>query len=170
MVRNAPELARVLCEPVYRTRWGEVDPSRDPWIEVPVFNVHEDGVTTTYVRSAVRKAQLMPEVPRLSERQIEAMDYFDAVAERGDIHMEMDFVPGDIQIVNNHYLVHSRTSYDDRPGWDNKRHLMRLWLACPDGPPFPPAMTENFQGLTQNGRPNGIHVSGVPFVAPLDAA
>ena len=31
-------------------------------------------------------------------------------------------------------------------------------------------MTEQFQGLTKNGRPNGIHLPGVPFIAPLDAA
>ena len=30
-------------------------------------------------------------------------------------------------------------------------------------------MTEHFQGLTLNGRPNGIHIPGVQFCAPLDA-
>jgi hypothetical protein len=112
----------------------------------------------------------MPEVPRVTEVQEEAMDYFDSLAASPDFHLDITLAPGDIQIVNNHWLLHSRTAYDDHEDWSEKRHLLRLWLACPDGPPFPPGMTEQFQGLTKNGRPNGIHLPGVPFIAPLDAA
>ena len=169
MRRRAPELARVLTEPLYRTRWGEVGGDRPPWIEVPAFNIHETGVVTTYVRSAVRKAQLMPEVPRVSALQEEAMDLFDEIAGSDALRLDMDFDVGDVQILNNHWILHSRTAYEDYPEPERRRHLMRLWLACDDGPPFPPAMTKSFQGLTHNGRPNGIHMPGVPLVAPLEA-
>ena len=81
----------------------------------------------------------------------------------------MNFEAGDIQVLNNHWILHSRTAYEDAHEPSERRHLLRLWLACEDGPPFPPAMTESFQGLTANGRPNGIHVPGVPFNAPLEA-
>ena len=124
---------------------------------------------TTYVRSAVRKAQLMPDVPRLSERQDEAMDLFDALAEDPALNFTMEFERGDMQFVNNHWILHSRTAYQDHKRPCDKRHLLRLWLACEDGPPFPLAMTESFQGLTRNGRPNGIDIPGVPFCAPLEA-
>ena len=30
-------------------------------------------------------------------------------------------------------------------------------------------MTDDFQGVAANGRPDGIRVPGVPFVAPLEA-
>ena len=170
MLRRRPDLVPVLREPLYRTRWGEVGSDRPPWIEVPAFNLHEDGVVTTYVRSAVRKAQLMPEVPRLRDEQLEAMDFFDALAEDPALHLDMQFEQGDLQFVNNHWILHSRTAYEDHAEPERRRHLLRLWLACEDGPPFPPAMTESFQGLTHNGRPNGIHVPGVPLVAPLEAA
>ena len=169
MRKSRPDLVEVLRQPLYRTRWGEVGSERPPWVEVPAFNVHSQGVMTTYVRSAVRKAQLMEEVPRLTDAQVEAMDYFDALAEDDRLHFTMDFAPGDIQFVNNHWLLHSRTGYDDAEDPSQRRHLLRLWLACVDGPPFPLAATESFQGLTANGRPNGIHVPGVPFCAPLEA-
>ncbi len=169
MLRRRPDLVEVLRQPFYRTRWGEVGSDRPPWVEVPAFNLHEQGVVTTYVRSAVRKAQLMPEVPRLTDEQLEAMDLFDAIANDPANHLDMSFERGDIQFVNNHWLLHSRTAYDDHVAPEDKRHLLRLWLACDDGPPFPPAMTKSFQGLTWNGRPNGIHIPGVPYVAPLDA-
>ena len=169
VMSERPDLGAALMQPVYRTRWGEVGSDRPAWIEVPAFNPFEGGVSTTYVRSAVRKAQLMPEVPRVTEKQEEAMDYFDSLAGSPDFHLDMELEVGDLQFVNNHYILHSRTAYEDHADWSEKRHLLRLWLACDDGPTFPPGMTENFQGLTLNGRPNGIHVPGVPFSAPLDA-
>lgn len=169
MLSRRPDLVAVLTRPLFRTRWGEVGTDRPPWVEVPAFNPHKNGVVTTYVRSAVRKAQLMPEVPRLTDEQVEAMDYFDALAESDRFHLDMNFQPGDIQILNNHWVLHSRTAYVDHACPVDRRHLLRLWLACDDGPPFPPAMTESFQGLTSNGRPNGIHVPGVAFNAPLEA-
>ena len=169
MNAERPDLADALMQPLYRTRWGEVGGDRPPWVEVPTFNPYEGGVSTSYVRSAIRKAQSMPEVPRVTEKQEEAMDYLDSFAGSPDFHLDMELHMGDLQFVNNHYIMHSRTAYEDHRNWSEKRHLMRLWLACEDGPTFPPSMTKHFQGLTLNGRPNGIHVPGVPFSAPLDA-
>ena len=168
MCRRRPELAYALTQPVARTRWGEVSVGHNPWIDVPVFNLYPDGVCTTYVRSAVEKAQRLSGVTPLSDVQIEAMDLFDSLACDERFHVDMSFAAGDIQILNNHYVVHSRTAYVDAPCAATKRHLLRLWLACEDGPPFPLAMTESLQGLAANGRPNGIHVNGVPLVAPLE--
>lgn len=165
-----PDLAEALTQTFYRTRWGEVGSDKPPYISVPVFNGHDDGVVTTYVRSAIRKAQLLPETPRLTDLQTEAMDAFDAIAEDPAFHIDMDFQPGDLQVVNNHWTLHSRTAYEDHADAADKRHLLRLWLACADGPPFPPAMTKDFEGLTNNGRPNGIYIPGVPFIAPLEAS
>ena len=169
IMAERPDLGEALMQPFYRTRWGEVGSDRPAWIEVPAFNTYEGGVSTSYVRSAVRKAQLMPEVPRVTTKQEEAMDYIDALAGSPEFHLDMTLEVGDLQFVNNHYIMHSRTAYEDHEDWAEKRHLMRLWLACDDGPTFPPGMTEHFQGLTRNGRPNGIHIPGVPFSAPLDA-
>jgi alpha-ketoglutarate-dependent taurine dioxygenase len=170
MLKRRPDLVRVLREPLYRTRWGEVGSDRPAWIEVPAFNLHPEGVVTTYVRSSVRKAQLMPEVPRLRPEQTAAMDMFDELAADPTLHLDMSFEQGDLQFVNNHWILHSRTAYEDHTERTRRRHLLRLWLACDDGPPFPPAMTESFQGLTHNGRPNGISIPGVPQIAPLEAA
>ena len=169
MQRDRPDLVAALRQPICRTRWGEVSSGQKPWLEVPVFNVHDGGVSTTYVRSAIRKAQALEGVPRLTALQTEALDHFDRLAADSAFHVMMAFKPGDIQIVNNHCIVHSRTEYIDDDEPSRRRHLLRLWLSCEDGPPFPQGMTKAFQGLTRNGRPNGIHIEGVPFVAPLEA-
>ncbi|MCB1743994.1 MAG: TauD/TfdA family dioxygenase [Gammaproteobacteria bacterium] len=164
-----PDLAAALEQPLCRSRWGEVSNGQKPWLEVPVFNVSENGVSTTYARSAVRKVADLPGAPQPTPAQVEAMDYLDALAMDPQLHLDMEFKPGDVQVVNNHSIMHSRTDYEDAADWEQKRHLLRLWLACEDGPVFPEGMTANFQGTTAGGRPNGIHIEGVPLSTPLDA-
>lgn len=169
MVKRRPDLAAVLMKPVYRTRWGEVPEGRKPYYGTAPFNLVNGRVICTYVRSATRKAQLMDVVPRLTPEQEEAMDLFDALANDPALHLDMQFEPGDMQWVCNHSIAHSRTAYDDFEEPEKRRHLLRLWLACDDGPDLPAAFTGEHQGQTKGGRPDGIKVPGVELVAPLRA-
>jgi len=168
MLKRRPDLAALLTRPVYRDRRGEIPAKQGPWYAIPVFNPFPGGIATTYVRSAVRKAQRFPEVPRITSELEEAFDLLDKLAVDPDIHLDMEFRPGDIQFLNNHVTLHSRTAFEDFPEPERRRHLMRLWLACPGAPPLP-AVYRNYQGFTEDGRPDGIHVPGVPLNAPLDA-
>jgi hypothetical protein len=171
MLRRHPDLLPELLKPVYRDRRGEVPEGADPWYAVPVFNPMPDGsVIATYVRSAMRKAQRFPEVPRITPALEAACDALDALADSPEIHLDMEFRPGDIQLVNNHWIMHSRTAYEDFPAPEQRRHLFRLWLACDDGPALPEIYTRVWQGATAKGRPAGIRVPGVPLSAPLDAS
>lgn len=170
MARRRPDLAAVLTEPVHRTRWGEVPEGRKPYYGTAPFSLVDGRVICTYVRSAVRKAQLMDVVPRVTPQQEEAMDMFDALANDPALHMDMQFEPGDMQWVCNHSVAHSRTAYQDFEETDKRRHLLRLWLACDDGPELPAAFTGEHQGQTKGGRPDGIKVPGVSLAAPLEAA
>lgn len=163
-----PDLARTLTEATYRDRRGEIPEGREPWYRLPVFNFHDGRLLTNYVRSVIQKAQRFPEVPRLTDEQTEAFDFLDRTAANPAVYLELEFEPGDIQLLCNHYILHSRTGYEDYPEPERKRHLLRLWLACDGGPPLPPAYDE-FMGKTASGRPNGYHMPGVRLTAPLDA-
>ncbi len=169
VLKRRADLMPVLMQPFYRTRWGEIPEGKMPWAEVPVFMPYEGRVISHYVRSAIRKGQDLPGAPQLTEKQIEALDLVDSIAAERDVHLDMTFEPGDIQLVCNHGIYHSRTAYEDWPDEKDRRHLLRLWLACADGPPLPDWMTVAYEGQTASGRPNGIAVPGVPFVAPLEA-
>ncbi len=168
ILETRPDLARTLTEAVYRDRRGEIPEGREPWYRLPVFNVHDGRLLTNYVRSVIQKAQRFPEVPRLTGEQIEAFDLLDRTAADPAVHLELEFEPGDVQLLCNHYILHSRTAYEDHPEPERKRHLLRLWLACGEGPPLPPAYGE-FMGKTASGRPNGYRMPGVPLTVPLDA-
>lgn len=56
---------------------------------------------SSYVRSAIHKAQAMEVVPRLTPLQIEAMDHLDALAADPQIHLDMNLAPGDMQFVSH---------------------------------------------------------------------
>ncbi|MFV0295905.1 MAG: TauD/TfdA family dioxygenase [Hyphomicrobiaceae bacterium] len=169
MARRNPDLLRILMEPFHRTRWGEIPEGKDPWARLPVFMPFAGRVIAHYVRSAIRKGQLLDGVPPMTAKQTQALDLLDTLAEDPDLHLDMTFEPVDIQLVCNHSTFHSRTAYEDHEDPMQRRHLLRLWLACDDGPPLPHWMTESYEGKTRNGRPNGIVVPGIALNAPLEA-
>nr|MBF0684916.1 TauD/TfdA family dioxygenase [Pseudomonas sp.] len=169
MVKRDPDSARTLLRPLYYTRWGEIPEGKKPYEAVPVFAPYDGRMITSYVRSAVYKAQALPGVPPLTDAQIKAMDLLDELSADPELHLDMTFEPGDIQLVSNYSVFHSRTTYEDWPEPERRRHLLRLWLACDDGPALPDFLYERL-GTTPSGRPDGIRVPGVPLIAPLQAA
>jgi hypothetical protein len=42
----------------------------------------------------------------------------------------MKFEPGDVQLLSNAKILHSRESYEDHPEPERRRHLLRLWLTA----------------------------------------
>jgi hypothetical protein len=167
MLAQRPDLVQVLTQTIYRDRRGEVPLGREPWYRLPVFNFRDGRLLTNYVRSTIEKAQRFDQVPRLSAIQREAFELIEAITSDPAMYMNMTFEPGDIQLLNNHYILHSRTSYEDFPEPERRRHLLRLWLASEQGPPLPDPYFE-FMDKTAAGRPNGYLMSGVQLTAPLD--
>ena len=164
-----PDLLPVMFEPFHVDRRGEVPPGLDPWFALPIFNWHAGALTTIYVRRYIESAQRFPEVPRLSARQLEALDVFDAILEDPRVRLHMAFEPGDIQLVHNHQILHDRTEFEDWPDPSRKRHLLRLWLCPPDGRPLPPAFAIRYGSVTVGDR-GGIVVHGTTPHAPLEIA
>jgi alpha-ketoglutarate-dependent taurine dioxygenase len=139
----------------------------NPWYEVPVFNWYQGKLTTYYVRRYIESARRFEQVPPLTPRQIAAFDAFDAVCDDAEIHLSMDFEPGDMQFLHNHQVLHDRTAFTDFAEPERRRHLLRLWLCPPDGRALPPTYAQRW-GSIEPGRRGGIRVPGVQLVAPLD--
>jgi hypothetical protein len=166
MLERRPDLVQVLTEIFYRDRRGEIPDGCEPWYRLPVFNFRDGNMTTNYVRSTIEKAQRFEEVPRLTETQREAFALLEEIAADPRMVLSIAFEPGDIQFLNDHYIMHSRTAYQDYEEPEKRRHLLRLWLAADAGPPLADAYYE-FMGKTASGRPNGYLMPGVTLTAPL---
>ena len=166
ILASRPDLARVLSAPYYIDRREEVPPGKQPYYQMPVFNHHAGKMTVCYIRRFVESAQRFDDVPRLTPAQTEAMDLIDRLAQQDGIRLDMDFRPGDVQIVNNLITLHARTEYEDWPESDRRRHLLRLWFAVSEGWPLPDQYFERYEPDT-HGRPRGVTVPGVEPVASL---
>lgn len=101
---------------------------------VPVFTRDADGRLDCWCIPDVIEGAVDKEGEPMSQLAREALDFFNSVANRPDVYLDMDLQPGDMQFLNNRVTVHSRTDYVDWPERDRKRHLFRLWLMCPDWP------------------------------------
>lgn len=170
LVQRRPDLAAVLRHPFCFSRWGEIGAGERPWVRTPLFVPHRGRMIAFFVMSAIEKAQAFDDVPRLTATEHEALTAVDALAGEDGIRLDMDFRPGDVQFLCNHAILHARTAYEDWVEPGRRRHLLRLWLACDDGPELPAHLTHGVQGATAGGRPAGIRVPGVPLVAPLEPA
>jgi len=168
LVAERPELAAVLTETVCFDRRNEVVDGQDPWYEMPVFFPRQVHVMASFVPEFIRSAQRFASVPRLTALHDEAFDAVKSLANDPQIKLEMDFQPGDIQFVNNLVVLHSRTEYEDWPEAERRRHLLRLWLAVPDGWPIPEPLQARHGMDPDTGRPRGVNLElGATLSAPL---
>jgi hypothetical protein len=168
MRRRRPDLAKILFGPVETDRRGELDAGQNPYFRIPVFNWHEGLLSTIYQRQYIESARRSSDVPPLTASQIEAMDMFDALANDSALNMQMEFLPGDVQLVHNHTILHDRTAFEDWAEPERKRHLLRLWLAPANARPLPPIFAERYGQITPGER-GGVTTPGIKLTAPLDA-
>ena len=102
-------------------------------------------------------------IPPLSAAQEHAARVLEETCLKLSLHMVLEV--GDIQFVSNAQVLHSRTAYTDHPAPMPRRHLMRLWLATPEGEggwrlPF---------GDSGHRKRGGVQVDDVAPCAPTDA-
>jgi len=152
ILERRPDLHALLCRDYHRSRQGEEAGGERATYALPIFAAHEGRFTTQYSRTFVETAQRLPDVPRLSAAQDEALDLHAAVCE--ELCLTMDLQPGDLQLLNNHVIYHARTAYDDADGRDSDRLLLRLWLSPPNSRTLPTGF-EVLWGTTAPGVPRG---------------
>ena len=166
MLAHHPHLLEELLQPFCVDRRGEVPPGANPWYELPVFCWCGGELVPNYSRRYMTSAQRFEGVPPFTKRQIEAFDQLDALADDPDMHLSMDFEPGDIQLLNNLQILHDRTAFEDWPEPERRRHLLRLWLCTPTGRPLPPEYAQAWHSVEPGNR-GGILVKGVKLQLPL---
>ncbi len=152
-----PDLVKVLCEDFHYSRGGEIPPGKEAWYAQPAFSFHDGYFSARGLSSYVLKAQRLPGVPPFTDAQKEALSLFRSTVAQCAVNLE--FRPGDIQLLHNHVALHSRSAYEDWPEPSRKRHLLRLWLRDPNGRPLPESVRENFVG---------VEVEGTKHCAPVD--
>lgn len=135
VLRRRPDLIDVFYADWYNSRQGDEQPGEARAYPKPIFGFCDGHFTGMFSPAYIKFAQDYPEVPRLTPAQEAALDLYGDLSE--ELALNMDFEPGDIQLLNNHLTYHARTRYDDFEEKEKKRLLLRLWLAVPGSRPLP---------------------------------
>jgi hypothetical protein len=125
MAEQAPDLLRVLYAPFHFHMAGGHVPGLPPTFISPIFSLHDGRFSCRYVRHTLLETPKVTTVP-LSRIALAAFDTIEEIADR--VCVEMELLPGDLQVVNNHTVLHSRTAYEDPADPGQARHLLRSWL------------------------------------------
>ena len=153
ILQTRPDLLSVLYKGFYWHRYAEEAPGAapvTPW-RVPVFSSCEGKVSCRFIRSYITEAAAHASVDTLSDREIEALDYFQALAHREGLPVKFMLEPGEAVFINNFTVLHARESFDNFQAMDKRRLLLRLWMTVPEGRPVIPQIQ-----IYDSGRQGGV--------------
>lgn len=147
ILRRSPELAERLFQPFPHNRQNEEAEDEPPFYMAPVYSLRDGHFAARYIRNHIRSSQVRTDTPRLTEQDHRALDLIQDLAETGVFRFDMVLERGDMQFVNNHVLVHSRTHFEDFAETGRKRHLLRLWLSIPGGRPLCEGLLDAYKSV-----------------------
>jgi hypothetical protein len=139
LLARRPDLVDRLYEPFQLDVRDEQGSGGPRTIPVPPCRHAGGRLRTFYHSDYFRSAERHPDVPRLTPRERELLDLYEEIAASPELALEMDFQPGDVQLLSNHVVVHGRSAYRDARESGRGRHLLRLWLSLTPGPEATPA-------------------------------
>jgi hypothetical protein len=135
---------------------GEEPSGEQPWFSLPMYSSREGKVTSricslSYYDSAARFGKQY----RPTALQREALEKVQEIANRPGLMLSMEFLEGDIQLINNHTMMHARTAYEDFDEPGRQRHLLRMWIAVADDRrrPLSEALAARYEWVRRGGIP-----------------
>ena len=132
IMRTRPDLIPTLFETFPFDNHGQEAPGAPPWFDFPVCHMADGRLRTFFVPWYIRDSQRFEAAPRLSDKQVACVEAIETIANDPAFYLDMDFEPGDMQLLKNASIMHKRTAYEDWDAPDQKRHLLRLWLTARD--------------------------------------
>ena len=154
--KERPDLLDALYG-LFHLDWrGEEPQGEKPWFSLPMFSECRGRITAricslVYYESAAR----FGEQYRPTALQREALLAVQEIANRPELMLTMDFQEGDIQLINNHTMLHAREAYEDFPEPERQRHLLRMWIAVTDAKrrPLADALADRYRWVQRGGIP-----------------
>ena len=156
LIKERPDLAEIAYQHFYFSRQQEQAPDEKPFYSLPLFEEENGNLFCNWNRNRVQSAQNIEGVPELSKLQNETMNFLDEILIRPELMYTMYLEPGDIQIINNYRMFHSRTGYLDFENDLQKRCLYRLWLAPPDSIKLPESWKDFYRSVAPSTVRGGI--------------
>lgn len=146
MLERYPELLAELCRPVpihVPPQWGPDGEIGPRWHALPMFSRIGDHFASYFNRLHIEETQQFPDAPRITPEQAAAVDAVDEVGRIPELQLQMSLEPGDLQLLNNLSVAHSRTAYSGE-SQAKGRLLLRMHAAFGGSPELPPGYATIF--------------------------
>lgn len=129
LTRRRNDLTSALFSPWHIDRRGEEGPGEAPAVEIEPCAWDSTTLRTFWHSDYMTSAARHPSVGPLSDDRVDLLSLYDEIAGSEAVRFDMWLREGDLQLISNHSVVHSRTAYVDHREPDERRHLLRLWLS-----------------------------------------
>jgi hypothetical protein len=123
-----PEALAVLARPFHIDRRGGSRPGEAPTAQFPILGRDQTGLVFRYLRYWIEAGHERAAQP-LTPAQTAALNALDGVLADPALRVEFYLRGGEMFFINNRWLLHNRTAFDDFEEPHRRRHLVRLWLA-----------------------------------------
>ncbi len=133
LLRRRPDLVDRLYEPFMMDTKGE---GGVQYLPVRPCRFDDGQLRTFYHTDYFRSAVGFAGESMLSADDRAVLDLYNEIAGSQEMYLDMDLEPGDVQLLSNHTVLHSRTDYEDYVEAERKRHLLRLWISLPARAPL----------------------------------
>ncbi|NML46733.1 TauD/TfdA family dioxygenase [Ramlibacter sp. G-1-2-2] len=161
--RRRPDLLEVLLQPFHYSFQGAQAPGDVEWFQCPVFGFRDGVFASRHNRKNVDAAHrdFAEHIGQLDAVQREALDLYEEVVRDPRLCFSMDLEPGDMQLLNNHLTVHSRTAFEDWPEPQRRRHLVRFWLSLPQAQALPAGWLPGYKSVEAGSVRGGLRGSAI---------
>lgn len=130
LLAHQGEVLKVLYQTLHVDRRGGTRPGEPPTVQTPVLSWDGRGLLYRYLRYWIESGHEKIGQP-LSDAQRKALDVLDDVANQPSMRVEFALRSGDMFFINNRWILHNRTGFEDHAEPEQRRHLVRLWLEAP---------------------------------------
>ena len=127
MLARHPERLARLYEPFWFDRQREHLPDEPPVHAAPLFAYEQGRLLTRLALFQMKNGTVLRGEP-LDEAGREAVASVEAALAEPGLCASFTMAPGQIQLLNNLAVGHSRTAFVDRDAPEQRRHIVRIWM------------------------------------------
>ena len=126
------------------------DPEEVTFNQVPVFSYLDGKLSCRFNAKSIIEGQIKIGQP-LHGVALKAVEAVAEIASRDDLRYDLAFSHGDIQILNNHTILHARGGFEDHSDPKRKRNLLRLWANLRNGRKLAPEFADRLNTGPRGG-------------------
>jgi hypothetical protein len=95
---------------------------------VPTYSYHKGKLSCRFNQKAIKTAEEIAGITPLTQKQKAAIECVSELAKSPELRFDVRLEPGDLLLLNNHVVFHTRTAFTDHDDPAKKRLLLRVWI------------------------------------------